>query len=237
MRKLLLDDSFSQAPCLDEPVKPPQLGRRRFLQVLGVAGVGLALSPQGVLAQDSEAARWRARVTDFVYTVCNNRRANAITRQLSNASLQYTPTTTVFHYYYAAPVIFVGTTISPEEVTCGNGFEVNRFPFYDVQCPCRGVNDLNAFEIRSITNATEVKEYGCVLAPASRRTPLEYRDHANYRLTTRNYDLEPDQFQPEYKRVFTGKGRAYYGYQIRHKTQVGSNGKPIRAILLSSTEI
>lgn len=237
MRELLLDDSFSQPAYSPEPEKAIQFGRRPFIKTLGLIGAGLALAPKVALAQDNEAGRWRDRVSGFVYTVCDSRRANTISTQIYKAGLQYTPTTSDFHYSFAAPLIFVGMTISPEEVICGNGFEVNRFPFYDVRCPCGSITDLNAFEIKRVTNGKEIAQYGCVLAPASNRTPLQYADHSDYRRTAGSYGLNPDQYTPEYKRVFVGHGRAYRGYQIADKTQVGPNNKPIRDVLLSSEDI
>jgi hypothetical protein len=237
MREPLLDDSFSYPTYQSDPEKTIQVGRRQFLQTAGLVGVALALSPKDVFAQDSEAGRWRDRVTGFVDTICNTGRARAINSQIYSANIYLAPRAADFHYYYSAPFIFVGTTVDPEEVICGNGFQVNRFPFYDVRCPCGGITDLNAFEIRRISNDKERERYGCVLAPYSTRTSLEYGDHADYRQTAQDYGLNPDQFQPEYKRVFKGKGRAYRGYQIAHKSQVGPNGKPVRDILLSSEDI
>lgn len=237
MRELLLDDSFSQPVDAPEPGKPVQLGRRLFMKTIGFVGVGLALSSKAVFAQNNEAGLWRDRVSGFVHTVCNSRRADSISAHIYRAGLQYTPPTNDFHYYYAAPFIFVGMTISPEEVICGNGFEVNRFPFYDERCPCGNITDLNAFEIRRVSNGKEMARYGCVLAPASNRTRLEYADHADYRRTASEYGLNPDLYKPEYKRVFAGRGRAYRGYQISDRTQVGLNNKPVRDVLLSSQDI
>jgi hypothetical protein len=204
------------------------------LQTLGLVGVGLALSPKGLFAQPSDVGVWRDRVTGFVYTVCNDRRAQAINEQLFRARLEYAPSATDFHSYYSAPYVFVGTTIDPEEVICGNGFEVNRFPFYDVACPCRGVNDLNGHEIRRITNSKEMEYYGCVLAPSSRRMAVEARDHADYLRTISYYPYDPADFNVAYKRTFTGRGRSYIGYHVVHKTLKGPNDKPMGDVLLGT---
>jgi hypothetical protein len=237
MRELLLDDSFSQPSYSPEPEKPLEFGRRPFIKTVGLFGVSLALWSKAVFAQDNEAGRWRDRVSGFVYTVCNSRRAEALSTQIYRAGVQYTPATNDFHYSFAAPFVFVGMTISPEEVICGNGFEVNRLPFYDVRCPCGNITDLNAFEIRRVTNGKEMARYGCVLAPASNRTQLQYADHADYRRTAAEYGLNPDQYRPEYKRVFVGHGKGYRGYQVADRTQVGTNSKPMRDVLLSSEDI
>lgn len=237
MREPLFEDSFSYPVLSSESDKARPANRRQFLQTVGLVGVGLALAPKLALAQDSELARWRDRVTGFVYTVCSDSRARVITSQLNKTRLLWRRETSDFHYYYASPVIFEGGTILSEEVICHNGFEVNQFPFYDAQCPCERITDLNAFEIRTITNASEIREYGCVLAPYGKRWPVEHADHANYRRVSKNYDLDPDQFNPEYKRVFKGNGRAVHGYQLAHKTQVGSNGKPIKTVILDSNDI
>jgi hypothetical protein len=241
MRETLLSDALSQPTYLSEAGSIQQIKRRQFLQTLGITSIGLAavaLSSKDVFAQcPDEVGLWRDHVTGFIYSVCNDRRAQAISSQLSRASIYCAPSPTDFHSYYSAPLIFVGTTISPEEVICGNGFEVNRFPYYDVQCPCRGINDLNAFEIRSVTHKTEIDRFGCVLAPHSIRSRVEYYDHADYNRTASAYGVDTAKVNVEYKRVFTGKGKSRYGYHIADKTRVGSNGKPFRDVLLSSSDI
>ncbi|MDQ3802714.1 MAG: twin-arginine translocation signal domain-containing protein [Acidobacteriota bacterium] len=237
MRDILLDDGPVATTHLNGRGHTSQISRRRFLQAVGLAGVAIALSPSDSSAQSSDMARWRDRVTGFVYTVCSDSRARAITSQLDRARVEWAPRTRDFHYYYAAPLIFIGTTIGPEEVICGNGFEVNQFPFYDVRCPCNGISDLNAFEIRRVTNASEIRYNGCVMAPISRRIPLENADHANYRRTASAYGLNPDEYTPEYKRVFRGRSRAVYGFQIAERVPAGPNGKTRKDMLLSTVDI
>ncbi len=239
MRKPLLEDSFSSPANLTELENAPHVMRRQFLKTVGVAVAGLALLPNIALAQNSDITRWRDRVNGFVYSVCkDDRRARYLISRLDSTRLQWRAPTTDFHYYYASPIIFAGGAIISEEVICGNGFEVNQFPFYDARCPCESINDLNAFEIRSVTNPSEVAEYGCVLAPHGKRRPVEHADHANYRrIASRSYNLDPDEFEPEYGRVFRGNGHTVRGYQIAHKTQVGANGKPAKTVILDSNDI
>lgn len=237
MREPLLENSFSHPTYSSESEKSPQVKRRQFLQTAGLVGVGLALAPKVVLAQNSDFARWRDTVNGFVYAVCDDRRAEVITSQLSSIRLDWRSRNRNFHYYYSASLIFVGAT-SPEEVMCGNGFEVNQFPFYDAQCPCGSIADLNAFEIRRIINATEIKYYGCVLTPHGRRMPVEYADHANYRRVASSYDYNPDRYVPEAKRIFKGNGRAVYGFQIADKADLDAGvSKPKRDVLLSSEDL
>lgn len=239
MREPLLENSVSQPTYPSASEKATQVKRRQFLQTAGLVGVGLALAPKIALAQDSDFARWRDTVNGLVYTVCTDRRAQVISSRLSSARLDWRLRTSDFHYYYAAPLIFVGTTISPEEVMCGNGFEVNQFPFYDARCPCENVTDLNAFEIRRVINSGEIERYGCVLTPHGRRTSLAYADHANYHRTASSYGLNPNQYQPEAKRIFKRKtGRAVYGFQIAAKADLEANvSKPRRDVLLSSEDL
>lgn len=213
--------------------------RRTFLKTAAVASAGLGLAlvaSKSAFAQSNEAGIWRDRVTHFIYTVSSQRRAPVLINQLSRASISWAPATRDFHYFFAAPLIFVGATIDPEVVICSNGFEVNRFPLYDINCPCSGVNDLNAFEIKRISHAAEITRLGCVVAPHSTRQPLQYADHAEYRRTAAEYGLNPDSFKPEYKRVFRGNGRSRKGFHVSHRTDVGANGKPLRDVLLSSED-
>lgn len=236
-REPLLEDSFSQPTYPSAPDKAPQLKRRQFLQTAGLAGAGLILVPEVVLAQDSDHVRWRDTVSGFVYTVCSDRRANAITSRLNGIRLARRAGTRDFHYYYSASLIFVGE-IDPVEVMCGNGFQVNQFAFYDARCPCGSITDLNAFEIRRVTNSGEITRYNCVLTPHGTRVPVEHADHANYRRTAASYGLNPDRYHPEAKRVFQGKGRAVHGFQIADKEDLEANvSKPRRDVLLSSEDL
>jgi hypothetical protein len=222
-----------------------QTSRRRFLQTIGFAGIGLALSAEinlaasskSVLEESAEASRWRERVTDFVHVICEEKRARALGSKLASAELVYAPRPTDFHSFFSSQLVFGSPTIDPEQVMCGNGFEVNRYPYYDVQCPCRVTNDLNSFEIRRVTNESEIKFYRCVLAPASRRMAMERRDLADYRRTASSYGLASDDFTVLYKRVFTGRGETYFGYHISHKTKKGSNGRPLADLLLSTEQM
>ena len=240
MREPLLEESFSHLIYSSESEKSPQVKRRQFLQTVGLVGVGLALSPKLALAQDSEFVRWRDRVNGFVYSVCSDRsRARTMISRLNSTDVQWRAETTDFHYHYAAPIIFVGGMILSERVICDNGFEVKQYPFYDHEYPCQHVTDLNAFEIRCVTNPVEINAYGCVMAPHGTRRSLEgYADHANYRRVAKTYKgIDPDDYKPEYKRPFRGNNRAVIGYQIAHKTAVGSNGKPLKTVILDSNDI
>lgn len=232
MRESLLDESLSPTTKRLEPGKTLQVERRQFLQTLGVVGVGLALWPGAASARAANAGVWRDRVTGFVYTVCNERRAQAINARLFRATLEYAPPPRTFHSYYAAPFIFV-ETIDPEEVMCGNGFQVNQFPLYDVRCPCSGMNDLNSHEINRITNKKEMDYYKCVLAPTSRRRQPDVNDHANYREVIKSYPYDHRNFNLEYVRDFEGQDETHPGYYITHKTQKGANGKPLGDMLLA----
>jgi hypothetical protein len=240
MRESLFDESGGeQIDSFEE--KASLTSRRQFLKTIGIACVGLAVSSDHILAAssakpESEAMIWRDRVTGFVFTVCSDSRARVINSRLAQASIVQAPSSRGFHSLFSAPFIFVGVDIDPEKVTCGNGFEVRSFPYYDVECPCRSTNDLNAIEIRSISNAGEIERFGCVLAPASQRMPMEYQDHALYRRLVSEYNLNPDDFDVGYKRVFTGRGKAHLGYQITHKTKRGPTGKSLSDFLLANSD-
>lgn len=236
IRETLLDDSLSHPTHSSELETTPQVKRRQFLQVAGLVSVGIALSPRIVLAQSDEFVRWRDTVNNFVYSVCSDGRAQVITSQISRMRTGWREPTRDFHYYYSAPIIFLGM-IDPEEVVCGNGFQVNRYAFYDARCPCGVEADLNAWEMRRVSNANERKYYGCVLTPHGRRQPA-HADHADYRKTLNSYKLNPNQFVLEAKRVYRGNSREVYGYQVADKYDVESGvSKPKRDVLLSSEDI
>jgi len=237
MKEVLLSDDLSPLQSMFER-NHSAIPRRRFLQTATLIGAGLALCPTNVLAQSPDAGLWRDRVTGFVDMICedNYQQARSINSVIKNSSVEVAPKGRTFHETYAAPLIFV-TRVLPQSVICHNGFQVLLFPYYDIQHPVRAVNDLNAYEIRRITNAGEISRLGCIVAPTSQRMSLESRaDHADYRSTAARYQLNPDEFNPEFKRVFTGKGRSRLGYQVAHKTATGPSGKPLRDILLSDQD-
>lgn len=245
MLDILLSDKLSHmTPSLETQEIQP-INRRQFLHRAGAAGLtlaGLALLPKDVFAESAyaepgEAGLWRDRVTGLVYSIFDDCRARTISSTISNARVAFRPEPVYFHDYYSAPLVFVGTTISPEEVVCGNGFELNRFPFYDVQCPCRGINDLNAFEIRRITNAKEINRFGCVMAPHGARRPMELNDHSDAYRTISQYGLTPDRVKPVAKRFYTGKGGGRIGYQVVDKAQTGPKGEPVMDVLLSWKDV
>jgi len=212
--------------------------RRRFMQTAAVVAGGFALWPKNAVAEPAEAGQWRDSNTKFVTTICedNYQQAESINRVIWSSPIDYAQPARTFHDYYAAPLIFT-VRVVPQSVICHNGYQVYWFPYYDIQHPVRGVNDLNAYEIRRVTNQKEMSRLGCVVAPTSSRMSFDGRsDHADYSSTARRYDLNPDQFTPEYKRVFTGRGRSRLGYQVKHKTAVGQSGKPLRDILLSDQD-
>lgn len=242
MRVPLLNESeFEQNDSLEDGTTTTS--RRQFLQTIGLAGVGLALSSKyglaassrSVLTMSENAVEWRDRVTGFVFSVCSASRAKAINSRIVKANMLVAPTPRDFHSFFSAPFVFDGMTIDPEKVTCGNGFELRSFPYYDVECPCRSTNDLNSIEIRSICDAGEVERFGCVLAPASQRMPMESSDHWPYRQLASDYGLNPNEFKVEYKRVFTGLGKAHLGYYISHKTRKGATATARKDLLLANS--
>ena|ERR1700752_2489518 len=237
MTEVLLSDALS--PFNNAPRSELSgIARRRFLQSALVVGVGIALYPTNALAEPSEAGLWRDRVTGLVETICedNHDQAQSINYVIRKSTIEYAQPAKTFHDYYAAPLIFT-LRVNPESVICHNGFQLYWFPYYDIQHPVRGVSDLNAYEIRRVTNEKEISRIGCVVAPTSSRMSLDTKaDHADYRRTAATYRVNPDDFKPEYKRIFTGKGRSRMGYQVAHKTATGSSGKPLRDILLSDQD-
>ncbi len=236
MKDILLSDALSPVASSLELVNAP-VKRRQFLQTIGLVTAGMAVYPTIALAEPAEAGQWRDTVTKFVEQVCNgdSRQAQSINSQIYQSAVDYAPRPATFHALYQAPLIFA-TRILPQRVVCSNGFQVYWFPYYDVYHPCRGLNDLNAYEMRRITNQKEVELRGCVVAPTNSRSAIEYSDHADYRQTAATYGISPGDLKPEFKRVFTGRGRSRFGYQVVHKSQVGPSGKPLRDVLLSDRD-
>ncbi len=217
-----------------------QVKRRQFFQIIGVVGIGLALFPKDLFGQcvESEAGRWLDTNTRFIYTVADRQQARAMTSQLSQASIVHDPTYTNFHDYYASPFIFRGATISPQPVTCGNGYQVNRLPYYDERCPCRSVNDLNDPEMHGITNPEVIARVKCVATPDSYRAPVDMRnsDHSNaYNRAASENGVDPREWHPPiYRRRLKGRNRAHTGYLLIHKKQKASQGHHMPRFIVSS---
>lgn len=245
MREPLLDDSL---PPIIKPLEPSEsrpFDRRRFLQALGVTGVGLAFllkgtsatsaATAGAVAPYANAGAWRDCVTGFVEVVCDDdfSTARAINARLRAATLTYAPTPRDFHSYFSAPFVF-RDAVEQYTVVCRNGFEVRQFPLYGRQLPCENCQDLNASEIRRIINANERNYYGCVVSPVGQRK--DRYDHASYLRTIKNYPYDPNDFNVGYARDFRTVDKTVPGFYITHKTQKGPSGKPLGDILLGEPE-
>jgi hypothetical protein len=220
MLEPLFDDRFSCISDFLSFASSPYLTRRRFLGVAAMAGAGIALCQSKVFAEPAEANLWRDRVSGFINSVCSEDRAD-------------------FHYSFSAPLLFV-RGITPEEVVCGHYFQIAGLPLYDLQYQCQNIKDLNAWEIRRITNLKEIDRYGCVVAPCSRRRPPSEEDKADFIRTAESYELHPDTIKHDYTRmVNNGKPFKAFGVSQRLPQNPGArvNEKPARDVLLTPQDI
>lgn len=236
MREPLPDSSFSVSYFF-EKLNSHHLARRQFLKTAVIAGAGIALCPSSAFADSSDAELWKNRVTGFAYSICDDRAAGRIESAISRARVVYASTPDSFHMSYAAPLVIVGTTIEPQNAGCSNCFEIDRFPFYDINTPCLRIKDMNAFEIRRVTNGKEVNQFGCVLAPCNEREPVRQADMADFRRTAEDYGYDPSTIRADYKRPFNNhKGRVVRGYGVTTRRSE-SWSKPERDMLLSTQDV
>jgi hypothetical protein len=218
-------------------------GRRQFFKSLGVVGAALALSPKLALADPIavEGEAYRNCVMGFVDVICqsNSEHARWINEIISIARVSYSPRNDNLHYTYASPHIFVDTLINREEVICRNGFMVERFPYYGVDCSCPALQDLNVPEMLQVTNDAERKRFGCVLAPKGERLPYsEESDHTDYQRTINMsyYPHNPSEWKPVYKRKMTKKdGTSFNAYGLLNKSS--TPGHRIGSMVISSYDI
>src|SRR5712671_143010 len=204
-----------------ETESSPLPNRRNFLKTLGLAGVvgvGLSLAPKQLFADPAKAYLnpatnpaawlascddWRSCVQRFVRIIAASDPAMAkwINDQLEDSEVEAAPRYSGFHYRYAPSHAF-SNKIDRKEVICGNGFMVDLFPYYGVDCTCPSFFDLNAPEMTRLTNRTEMEYYNCVLAPAGSRVDTDDSDHARYeKLRATNYkNHDPDDWRLRYKR-------------------------------------
>lgn len=236
MRVPLLDDSFSLG-YLSEQITSQYVARRQFLKTAVIAGAVITLFPKTVFAEPSDADLWKNRITEFAYNVCDDHTAGRIESAISRARVAYAPTPANFHMAFAAPLVIVGTTVSPQNAGCTNCFELDSFPFYDINTPCLRIKDMNAFEMRRVTNNKEIDLFDCIVAPCNEREPVYQGDLAHFRETAEDYGFDPDSLRPDYKRPFNNhKGRTIRGYGVTTKRSAGW-AKPERDVLLSTSDI
>lgn len=234
-KELLLTDSFDS---LHTITITNLYSRRSFLTKAAAAGIGLIVLPQLVKAEAEDA--WKNTVTRFVETVCGNR-ASAISGLIGRSKLTQRSYTSDFHQSFSAPFIFESLTVSPYSTDYGNYFEVARFPLYDQQNPCRRIKDLNAWEIRRITNRREIERFECVLSPCNERQPLSAALEPDARNTIKSHGLDPRDYNVEYARPFrvraSGKQeRSVTGYAIA-AVKPNKDGKTERDLLLSTSDV
>jgi hypothetical protein len=236
MRDPLLDNSFSLA-YLSEKLNSQNIARRQFLKTVVVASAVIGFYPTNVLAEPSDADTWRNRIADFAYSVCDDRTAGKIADAVSRATVAYAPTPASFHMGFAAPLVLVGTTVGPQNAGCSNCFELDSFPYYDINNPCLRIKDMNAFEMRRVANSKEVNQFGCILAPCNERQPVYEGEMDHFRRTAESYGYDPDTLHPNYKRPFNNHhGRVFRGYGVTTKRSIGS-AKPERDMLLSTEDV
>ena len=214
--------------------KQDGIDRRLFLKGMGIISATLALTPHSLLAQaDGEKKEWHDLVNNFIFTVADGSQATTMSAQLSQASLVRVSWNGPFHWDYAAPFIFKGSTIESQRVICGNGFQVVQLPYYDVGCPCNDYRDLNPAEMKAVIHQDEIDRFGCVLAPASQRVPFN-NDHARYvRRAAANYpEINLADWEVPAERKMVGNGKAHTGFHLVHKTRT-RYGKPKTQFIVS----
>ncbi|HKR14399.1 MAG TPA: twin-arginine translocation signal domain-containing protein [Pyrinomonadaceae bacterium] len=217
----------------------PNSNRRNFLKTLGIAGVTLSLAPTQLLAAPAKISletaptysswlatshTFRSCVYHFV-TVASRENpglGRRIIRQLEDSELERAPDYHDFHHRYGSNRAF-SVKIDHEVFACGNGFLVNLFPYYGIDCTCKSDKDLNGPEMNRLAAASEVEYYGCVLAPAGRRIDARDSDsdHADYeKLRQQHYpNHKADDWALTYRRrLHSVKDKKHYmGYGVEYK--------------------
>ena len=234
----------------------PGSNRRNFLKTLGIVGVGVALAPTGVLANPvksflnpSANAAWLASCYDWlscvksfvsVVSAGNPALARQIIYLLENSEIEEAPRYSGFHYRYAPRHAFT-RKIDLQKVICDNGFMVDLFPYYGVDCTCESDYDLNAPEMNRVTAKSETDFYKCVVAPAGSRLETDFKDHAEYReLLANTYTKhKPEDWSLKYKRrmVSLSNGKHYRAFGIENTTQTDSFGKRVGDVLITPYEV
>lgn len=223
------------------------LERRRFLGIaaLGMVGVVLAdclpvvAKPASPVAMPYEAEAWKSTISSFIRNVCPTPvAANTACNIVQGCDVARAPSPSDFHSYFAAPVVLVGGSVNPISAGCTQFFELDEFPFYDRSNPPERIKDLNAFEIRRLIYTAEVRTFGCVMSPCSKRFSPDDKHQAIFRQTARErYGADPGDLDLKYVRYFNNGRRPHYGFGVAAKSDSGNYGKPKSDLLLSDSDI
>jgi hypothetical protein len=222
--------------------------RRDFVKVLGIATLGLAVSPKDLfaLAQYSDVDLWFSSMIQLMGAVfpCPEQLGELISL-LQRTKIYYAPSATTFHAQYSAPFIFGKPGVEPVLVVCDNGFEITGFTYYDAQLPTRNISDLNHSEMMAVSSEREQQRFNCVLTADGERRQMEANDHAwydAYAETISHYKdsptalkhYEPKDWTPIYRRRVSGHGKAHTGFHVIHKRETDQRGKPRTQFVVSS---
>lgn len=235
MRQLVL--AASPTPVLAAERNPLVYpSRRGFIKAAGVFAAALAVTPKLALANASyEAAEWRQLVINLVYAIGDQSFAQRTANSIRGCSIYPAPTPADFHEQFSARSI-LSLRVYPQMVG-ERYFEIDRWPFFDTENPCRRCKDLNVREISQIVLPDEIKTFGAVVSPCGYREPPDtaYSDH--FRRAAEDYDTDPREWNWEYSRPFNNGQQSFLGHGVSHRTSRDSSGRPHKALLLSSEDI
>jgi len=235
MRQLVL--AASPTPVLAAESNPfVNPSRRGFIKAAGVFAAALAVAPKVALANASyESTEWKQLVINLVYAVGDQRFAQRTADSIRSCSLYSAPTPTNFHEQFSANLI-LGLRVYPERVG-ERYFEIDRFPFFDTENPCRRYKDLNVREIRQIVTPDEIDTFGTVVSPCNQRQAPDMAYYDHFRRAAEDYDSDPREWNWEYSRPFNNGKKSFLAHGVSHRTSRDSSGRPHKALLLSSEDI
>jgi hypothetical protein len=179
--------------------------RRGVLKGTAALIGSMLIEPVSFASYLAEEYEWKTMVKDLIQNVIASRdQALEMCELVDNAALQSRGTSSwsyqsfssdSFHDKFCASFIFPRLILSPSLTRYGSCFELEKFPFYDVNHPCLRTKDLNESEIRRIINRKEKDRFDCVPAPCNLRQPMNRELESEFTKTAVRYDREPSDYK------------------------------------------
>jgi hypothetical protein len=210
--------------------------RRSFLGVLTAATALAVANPHKVLASMSSEEAQKQYTQRFVNLACSPSVARSINEHISAAPTYWVRPGNNFHERFAS-AIRINVRIYPSSAITNRFFEMDGgLPFFDTENPCRRCKDMNVVELWHFTRPDVVDQFG-VLSPCNARLMASDQDYDLFRETAQSYDLDPNEWNYQYKRPVTNGRRSTAAHVVTSRTQRSPSGQPSNTVLITPYDL
>lgn len=212
------------------------ISRRSVLGMLTAATAFTLANPIKALASMSneEAQKWHTQ--KLVNLACSPALARSVNQQISAAPTYWVRLGNSFHERFAS-AIRINVRIYPTEAVTNRFFEMDGgLPLFDTENPCRRCKDMNVVELWHFTQRDVVDQFG-VLSPCNERLMASGRDYELFRETAQSYDLDPNEWNYQYKRPVSNGRRSTAAHVVTSRTQRSPSGQPKNTVLITPYDL